>query len=45
MWSGEGKSNLRDSLDKVLQGKARRRNAEVGGPGVAEAENEKLTLC
>jgi len=30
MRSGEGKSNLRDVLDKVLQGKARRTNAEAG---------------
>jgi hypothetical protein len=44
MWSGEGKSNLRGALDKVLRGKARRRNAEAGGPGVAEAEKETLSV-
>jgi len=42
MWSGEGKSNLRDALNKILQRKARWRKAETGGPGVAEAEKEKF---
>ena len=42
MWSGEGKSNLRDALDKVRQGKARRKNSDTGGSGIGGAEKEEL---